>query len=223
MASERIEFPGSQGPPLAGRLDRPETPPRGWARRPCTPSPSSRWTRPTTCWSARPTRVLPPASSPPGRARYVADDAAATGAVHVTERGTGAQAVAISAGRHALLADEPVAVGGDDAGPNPYQMLSAALGSCTAMTLRMYANRKQWPLERVSVTLHHAKVHAADCAECETHAGRVDRIDRRIRMEGTLDAARRQRLLEIADKCPVHRTLHSEVQVVTREDSAPSP
>lgn len=166
-------------------------------------------------------------------ARYVADDAAATGAapgaaahddaVHVTERGTGAYAVAISAGRHAWLADEPVAVGGDDAGPNPYQMLSAALGACTAMTMRMYANRKQWPLERVSVTLHHAKVHATDCAECETRAGRVDRIDRRIRMEGALDAAQRQRLLEIADKCPVHRTLHSEVQVVTREDSVSSP
>ena len=162
--------------------------------------------------------------------RYIAQDAqdAATGAphddaVHVTERGTGAYAVAISAGRHSWLADEPVAVGGDDAGPNPYQLLSAALGACTAMTMRMYANRKQWPLERVSVTLHHAKVHATDCAECETRAGRVDRIDRRIRMEGALDAAQRQRLLEIADKCPVHRTLHSEVQVVTREDSAPSP
>lgn len=136
-------------------------------------------------------------------------------AVHVTERGTGVFTVAIRTGRHSWLGDEPRAVGGDDLGPNPYQMLSAALGACTAMTLRMYARRKKLPLDNVSVTLRHTKIYAEDCAECETRSGRIDRIEREIRIEGELDETQRQRLLEIADKCPVHRTLHSEVQVLT--------
>lgn len=169
-------------------------------------------------WAGRYLPDAADAATTPESATAVPDDA-----VHVTERGTGAYAVAISAGRHGWLADEPVAVGGDDAGPSPYQMLSAALGACTAMTLRMYANRKQWPLERVSVTLHHAKVHAKDCAECETRSGRIDRIDRRIHMTGALDTTQRQRLLEIADMCPVHRTLHSEMQIVTAEDTGTLP
>ncbi|HMN21279.1 MAG TPA: OsmC family protein [Ottowia sp.] len=151
-------------------------------------------------------RYLEPAPEAPA-----ADD----GWVQVQETGTGAYAVDVQAGRHHWLADEPVAVGGDDAGPNPYQMLSAALGACTVMTMRMYANRKQWPLERARVALRHEKVHASDCAECETRTGRIDRIERRIEVEGALDAAQRQRLLEIADMCPVHRTLHAEVQVVS--------
>lgn len=145
-------------------------------------------------------------------------DAADDGAVHVSERGSGAYSVAIRAGRHTWVGDEPEAVGGDDAGPDPYQMLNAALGACTAMTLRMYANRKQWPLDNVHVTLTHAKIHARDCAECETTSGRIDRIERRIRIDGELDEEQRARLMEIADKCPVHRTLHSEVQVVTHAD-----
>lgn len=154
----------------------------------------------------------------PAAAQSSASDAATSDdAVHVVERGTGAYTVAISAGRHGWLADEPLAVGGDDLGPSPYQMLSAALGACTAMTMRMYAQRKQLALEKVSVSLRHAKIHAADCAECETRSGRIDRIEREIRIEGKLDAAQRQRLIEIADMCPVHRTLHSEVQIVTRE------
>lgn len=151
-------------------------------------------------------RYLEPASEAPP-----ADD----GWVQVQETGTGAYAVDVRAGRHGWIADEPVAVGGDDAGPNPYQLLSAALGACTVMTMRMYANRKQWPLERARVALRHEKVHASDCAECETRTGRIDRIERRIEVEGALDAAQRQRLLEIADMCPVHRTLHAEVQVVS--------
>lgn len=151
-----------------------------------------------------------------GRYLDEAPEAAADdGAVHLHETRDGAYAVAIRAGRHHWIADEPVAVGGDDAGPNPYQMLSAALGACTVMTMRMYANRKQWPLDNVHVALRHEKVHASDCAECETRSGRIDRIERRIRIDGALDAAQRQRLLEIADLCPVHRTLHSEVQIVT--------
>lgn len=161
--------------------------------------------------------------------RYLADEAPEQGEatiskeddglVHVTERGTGTYTVAISAGRHAWLGDEPTAVGGDDMGPNPYQMLSGALGTCTAMTLRMYAQRKQWPLDNVAVALKHEKIHARDCDECETRAGKIDRIERHIRIDGDLDADQRKRLIEIADKCPVHRTLHSEVQVVTEEVS----
>ena len=98
-------------------------------------------------------------------------------------------------------------------------MLSAALGACTAMTLRMYARRKNWPLASVAVALDHAKIHAADCADCETRVGKIDRIEREIKLEGELDDAQRKRLLEIADLCPVHRTLHSEVLIVTRAAS----
>lgn len=138
------------------------------------------------------------------------------GVVVVSERGTGAFAVSIQAGRHSLIGDEPQAVGGDDLGPSPYELLLGALGECTVMTLRMYARQKQWPLESARVTLNHQKIHAADCAGCETREGKIDRIDRLIELQGPLDEAQRARLLEIADKCPVHRTLHSEVQVVTR-------
>ena len=117
---------------------------------------------------------------------------------------------------HVLRADEPVAAGGLDTGPGPYDLLCASLGACTSMTLRMYADLKGIPLERVSVELQHDKIHAADCAECETREGKIDRIDRWITLEGQLDAQQRQRLLEIADKCPVHRTLHSEILVKTQ-------
>lgn len=122
----------------------------------------------------------------------------------------------ITIGPHHLLADEPASAGGDDSGPSPYDLLTAALGACTAMTLRMYADRKQLPLDRVAVNLRHGKIHAEDCAECETKEGRIDRIERVIELEGPLDSAARAKLLEIADKCPVHRTLHSEVLIPTR-------
>jgi uncharacterized OsmC-like protein/alpha-beta hydrolase superfamily lysophospholipase len=123
----------------------------------------------------------------------------------------------ISIGRHRLLADEPVSVGGLDSGPGPYDLLLAGLGACTSMTLRLYAERKSLPLDRVTVRLSHSKVHAADCESCETKEGMLDRIERAITLEGELDDDQRARLLEIADKCPVHRTLTSEIEIRTRE------
>jgi putative redox protein len=122
----------------------------------------------------------------------------------------------ILTGPHRLLADEPVSAGGEDSGPGPYDFLLASLGACTSMTMRLYADRKSLPLERVTVTLQHQKIHAEDCAECETGTGMLDQIDRVIAMEGALDAEQRQKLMEIADKCPVHRTLTSEIRIVTR-------
>jgi uncharacterized OsmC-like protein/fermentation-respiration switch protein FrsA (DUF1100 family) len=122
----------------------------------------------------------------------------------------------VAVGPHRMLADEPVAAGGEDTGPGPYDFLLAGLGACTSMTMRLYADRKSLPLERVTVTLRHSKIHAEDCAECETRAGMLDQIDRVIAMEGALDAEQRRKLMEIADKCPVHRTLTSEIHIVTR-------
>ena len=121
----------------------------------------------------------------------------------------------VSVGPHQMLADEPVAAGGDDTGPGPYDFLLTALGACTSMTMRLYADRKALPLERTTVTLRHSKIHAEDCAECETKAGMLDQIERVITMEGALDAEQRKKLIEIADKCPVHRTLTSEVRILT--------
>ena len=140
------------------------------------------------------------------------------GDVVVWETGQGKyqQHTSIS-GRHYLMSDEPQAYGGLDSGPSPYDLLLAGLGACTSMTLRMYADRKNIPLQKVTVRLHHDKIHAEDCHECQTKNGKVDVIEREIVMEGNLDEATRARLLEIADKCPVHNTLHSEVKVVTRE------
>jgi len=122
----------------------------------------------------------------------------------------------VSIGPHLLLADEPVAAGGEDSGPGPYDFVLAGLGACTSMTMRLYADRKSLPLERTTVTLSHSKIHAEDCAECETKAGMLDQIERVITMEGALDADQRKKLMEIADKCPVHRTLTSEIRIVTR-------
>ena len=122
----------------------------------------------------------------------------------------------IEAGQHRLAADEPVEAGGRDTGPSPYDLLLAALGACTSMTVSMYARRKQWPLEAVTVRLRHAKIHAEDCAECETKEGMLDRIEREISLIGPLDGAQRERLLGIANRCPVHRTLVSEIDIRTR-------
>ncbi len=121
----------------------------------------------------------------------------------------------VSIGPHRMLADEPVAAGGEDTGPGPYDFVLAGLGACTAMTMRLYADRKSLPLERVTVTLKHSRIYAQDCAECETKAGMLDQIDLGIAMEGALDAEQRKKLMEIADKCPVHRTLTSEIHIVS--------
>jgi putative redox protein len=136
--------------------------------------------------------------------------------VRETRRGTFQQE--ITAGTHRFLADEPVAAGGLDSGPGPYDLLLAALGACTSMTLRLYADRKQLSLARTQVRLRHSRIYAADCAECETKGGMLDRIERVISFEGELDAEVRKRLLEIADKCPVHRTLTSEIDIRTTEE-----
>ena len=130
----------------------------------------------------------------------------------VTKTGDGFR-TEITAGRHRLVGDEPEAVGGTDAGPSPYDLLLSALGTCTGMTLRMYADEKDWPLEEASVRLTHEKVHAEDCEHCETDNGTVERIERDIELTGDLSDEQRERLLEIANKCPVHRTLHSEIEV----------
>ena len=119
-------------------------------------------------------------------------------------------------GRHRLTADEPAAAGGTDRGPGPYDLLLAALGTCTSMTLSLYARRKQWPLVRVIVRLRHAKIDALDCGTCETREGMVDHIERDVELIGNLDVAQRARLLEIANRCPVHRTLMSEIDIQTR-------
>jgi uncharacterized OsmC-like protein/alpha/beta superfamily hydrolase len=145
------------------------------------------------------------------------------GEVMVRETRHGTFQQEIIAGAHRFLADEPVAAGGLDSGPGPYDLLLAALGACTSMTLRLYADRKQLPLTRTRVRLRHSRIYAADCAECETKEGMLDRIDRIVNLEGELDAGQRKRLLEIADKCPVHRTLTSEIDIRTSEESDQTP
>ena len=118
--------------------------------------------------------------------------------------------------KHTLTADEPERFGGTDHGPNPYDLLSASLGACTTITLRMYADRKNWPLESVTVKLKHKKIHARDCADCETTVGLIDEITKEITFAGPLDDNQKERLLQIADKCPVHRTLVTETVIRTK-------
>jgi uncharacterized OsmC-like protein len=122
----------------------------------------------------------------------------------------------IQIGQHRLKGDEPVAFGGTDTGPSPYDFLLAALGTCTSMTISLYARRKELPLESVTVSLHHSKIHATDCADCETREGKIDRVEREIQLTGALTTEQRAKLMEIASLCPVHRTLTSEINIVTR-------
>ncbi|MGH7150681.1 MAG: OsmC family protein [Planctomycetota bacterium] len=136
----------------------------------------------------------------------------AAGAVVVRGNASGF-AQEVVAGRHRVAADEPLSAGGTDTGPSPYDLLLAALGSCTSMTVALYARRKGWALGAVTVRLRHSRVHAEDCRDCETKEGMVDRIEREIVLEGTLSEEERARLLEIANRCPVHRTLTSEIKI----------
>ena len=145
------------------------------------------------------------------------------GARDVIVRGTAAGFTQeISIGPHRLAADEPIAAGGADLGPSPYDLLLAGLGACTSMTVGLYARRKQWPLEAVRVRLRHGRVHAADCADCETRIGSIDRIEVELQLDGPLSDEQRRRLVEIAERCPVHRTLTSEIVVRTRESTVPT-
>jgi uncharacterized OsmC-like protein/pimeloyl-ACP methyl ester carboxylesterase len=140
--------------------------------------------------------------------------------VEVVETGQGRFQAMVASGGHRLIADEPAGVGGLDSGLSPYGFLSAALGACTVMTLRMYADRKGLAVDRIGTRVLHGKVHAADCEDCsgdvKARGGRIDRFERLITLEGDLDAATRARMLEIADKCPVHRTLEAGAAVVTK-------
>jgi len=147
-------------------------------------------------------------------------DSTPPGTVVIRETGKGEFQQEVISGPHRLLADEPAVRGGLDSGPGPYELLLAALGACTAMTLRLYADRHQLPLARTQIRLRHDRIYAVDCAECETKAGMIDRIDSAITLEGDLNDEQRGRLIEIAQKCPVHRTLKSEVDIRTVEAPA---
>ena len=134
----------------------------------------------------------------------------------ITRIGKSGYATDIMAEGHSLVADEPISMGGTNLGPAPFGYLMAGLGACTAMTLRMYSDRKQWPLEDVRVKLNHQKIHAVDCETCETKEGKLDQIEREIELSGPLDNQQKQRLMQIADRCPVHRTLKSEVFIKSK-------
>jgi putative redox protein len=136
---------------------------------------------------------------------------------HVIVRGTAADfSQKIEIGPHRLTADEPVEFGGTETGSSPYDLLLAALGACTSMTIGLYARKRSWPLEKITVSLHHSKIHAQDCEECETKEGRIDRIEMEIHLDGVLTDEQRAKLMEIAGKCPVHQTLTSEINIKTR-------
>ncbi len=162
-------------------------------------------------WASRYVEEAVPAAAQPA-----AVPAAAEGAVVVSGRTADVFKVAINANGHALVGDEPESYGGGNTGPSPYDFLSAGLAACTVMTINMYARRKEWPVEAVEVQVVHGKIHAKDCADCETTEGKIDRFERQIAFSGELSEEQVQRLLEIADRCPVHLTLHREVKVDTR-------
>ena len=155
-----------------------------------------------------------PASDPPSWT--LGNGGAAQPMEVVVEGMTTTFAQQVTVGRHRLLVDEPAASGGTDTGPGPYDLLLAALGACTSMTLGLYARRKRLPLQAVRVRLRHAKIYAEDCANCETKGGRLDRIERDLELVGDLDDDQRARLLDIANKCPIHRSLQEEIEIATR-------
>ena len=164
-------------------------------------------------WAARYVQLPETTSAPrpgdPNEGPSAADDRV------VASTPAGTFRTEVRAGRHRLVADEPTSVGGEDLGPTPYDLLAASLGACTSMTLQMYAARKGWPLERATVRLRHERVHADDADRCEDREPRVDRLERELVLEGPLDGEQRARLLEIAERCPVHRTLGAGVLIDT--------
>jgi len=136
---------------------------------------------------------------------------------HVIVHGTAAGfAQEIEIGSHELFADEPVSYGGTDTGASPYDLILAALGACTSMTIGLYARKRSWPLEKITVSLKHSKIHAKDCEECETKEGQIDRIELDVQLTGSLTEEQRAKLMEIAAKCPVHQTLTSEINIKSR-------
>ena len=139
----------------------------------------------------------------------------------VVRGGAGSFKQEIIAGKHRLVADEPVSAGGGDAGPDPYDYLLASLGVCTSMTVGLYARRKQFPLENIKVSLWHSRIHAKDCEQCETREGMVDKIDVEVELTGALSAEQHAALMDIAAKCPVHRTLTSEINIRLRSAEKP--
>ena len=144
-----------------------------------------------------------------------------TGAADVVVRGNSASFLQeVVSGKHQFRGDEPVSAGGADAGPSPYDLLLSALGVCTSMTIGLYARRKQWPLANIMVSLWHYRIHAKDCEQCETKEGMLDRIDLTIELTGDLTPDQHAKLMEIADKCPVRRTLTSEIEIRTRTAGA---
>ena len=148
------------------------------------------------------------------QAQSTSNDSKSVGSRAVVVRGdTGGFTQEIVVGPHQLTADEPKDLGGDDEGPTPYDLLLAALGSCTSITVMMYAQRKSWLLQDVTVRLRHSRIYATDCAECETKEGKIDRIELDIEFAGPLSSEQRSKLLEIAKKCPAHRTLTSETNI----------
>jgi putative redox protein len=166
----------------------------------------------TAAWEAR----YLPAPEGPDTGAFPAEPALRD-VVVVTESGARPYGQRITAGGHQLIADEPAAIGGADSGPTLYDLLLAGLGACTAITVRMYADRKGWPLRQTTVRLRHQRIHAKDCASCETTLGQLDQIERELQFEGELTDEQRARLMDIAERCPVHRTLESEVLVSTVE------
>lgn len=165
-----------------------------------------------SAWAARYIPVVPPTVDPEG---VVAEE----GAVVVEETGRGKLQNRITVGSYGFLADEPASYGGLGSGPSPYDLVAAGLGACKSMTIRMYADHKGIPLDRVRVQVRHEKIHATDCADCETKDGRLDEFRVEITLDGQLDTDQSRRLVEIADRCPVHKTLHSEVKIRTVERS----
>lgn len=137
---------------------------------------------------------------------------------HVTVRGNAASFVQeVTVGKHQFRADEPADIGGSESAPDPYDYLLAGLGACTSMTVGLYARTKKIPLQDILVSLRHSRIHAADCADCETKQGMLDRIDMDVELIGQLTAEQRAKLMEVAGKCPVHRTLKSEIDIHLQE------